>query len=463
MDPVCIIGAGPAGLAAAVALQARGIPFRILDAGGAPGGIWDVERDDTPMYASAHFISSKALSGFRGFPMPADYPDYPRHDRILAYVRDYARHHGLEAHATFGVRVTRARPVEDGGAEGHGAAPAWEVEWVPAHQAAAGADGDPDSGPPTDRQGRFSALIVATGVTWHPNLPEIPGDFTGEMRHAVTYRSPDEFRGRRVLVVGGGNSAVDIACDAARNAAAAFISMRRGYHFVPKYVFGKPADVFAHGGPTLPAWLEQRVFGFLVNRVLVGDLTRYGLPRPDHPILTSHPIMNTQLLHHLGHGDIRARPDVARFQGSEVVFADGSREVVDLVILATGYRRRFPFLDLPPPGEQRPFTEAEIPPEDLYLTLAHRRFATLFLMGLFETDGAAYDLFGQQGEIVARSLEVLARGGEPAERLSRLRRESRPDLRGGRRYLDTPRHTYYVTDVMYRKAIRSLRRSMGWD
>lgn len=465
MDPVCIIGAGPAGLAAAVALKARGIPFRILDAGRAPGGIWDMARTDTPMYASAHFISSKTLSGFRDFPMPAAYPDYPRHDRILAYVRAYARRHGLEAHASFGVRVTRARPLEGGAAGGDGGAPAWEVAWVPAEPSSGVEDEAPslNRSPGATSSARFSALVVATGVTWYPNVPEIPGEFAGEIRHSVTYRSPDEFRGKRVLIVGGGNSAVDIACDAARAAEAAFISLRRGYHFVPKYVFGKPADVFAHAGPPLPAWLEQRVFGFLVNRVLVGDLTRYGLPRPDHPILTSHPIMNTQLLHHLGHGDIRARPDVARFEGRDAVFADGTREAVDLVLLATGYRRRFPFLDLRLPGEKRPFREEEIPPEDLYLTLMHRRFGTLFLAGIFETDGAAYDLFGQQGELVARSLETMAGGGEPAERLARLRREAHPDLRGGRRYLDTPRHTWYVTDVRYRKAIRRLHRAMGWD
>ncbi|HSG48573.1 MAG TPA: NAD(P)-binding domain-containing protein [Longimicrobiales bacterium] len=464
MDPVCIIGAGPAGLAAAVALQARGIPFRILDAGRAPGGIWDMDRPDTPMYTSAHFISSKTLSGFRDFPMPADYPDYPRHDQILAYVRDYARRHGLEDHATFGMRVTRARPVEGGGAPGDGTLSSWEVEWVPVDPDAPTPDAAADQGPaPAVSAGRFSALVVAGGVTWHPNVPEIPGAFTGEIRHSVTYRTPDEFRGRRVLIVGGGNSAVDIACDAARAADAAFISLRRGYHFVPKYVFGIPADVFSHTGPRLPAWLEQRVFGFLVSRILVGDLTRYGLPRPDHPILSSHPIMNTQLLHHLGHGDIRAKPDVARFQGNEVVFADDSRETVDLVLLATGYRRRFPFLDLRLPGERRPFREAEVSPEDLYLTLMHRRFGTLFLMGIFETDGAAYDLFGEQADLVARTLEAVAAGGTAAERLARLRLEGQPDLRGGRRYLDTPRHTWYVKDAMYRKAIRRLRHTMGWD
>ena len=443
MDPVCIIGAGPAGLCAAVALKARGLPFRILEKGPGIGGIWDIDRPDTPMYESAHFISSRTLSGFQDFPMPAEYPDYPRHDRILEYVRSYARHHDLERHVTFGADVTTVAP----GPLTSGLPAQWAVEWA-------------------GGSGSFSAVIVATGVTWHPNLPEIPGQFGGEVRHSRSYRSPEEFRGRRVLIVGGGNSAVDIACDAARTADAAFISMRRGYHFVPKYVFGIPSDVFSHAGPRLPPWLEQRVFGFLLDRVLVGDLKRYGLPEPDHPVLTSHPIMNTQLLHHLGHGDITARPDVARLDGDAVVFADGARDEVDLVLLATGFRRAFPFLELPAPaGPAGPAPGSENPtaasrgsgsnlrPEDLFLMVLHRRLPTLAFMGLFETDGAAYGLFGRQAEVVARGLECLIQRGDRADAVRRHVSEARPEVRGARRYVDSPRHAWYVGDRIYGKQL----------
>lgn len=444
MHPVCIIGAGPAGLSAAVALRRHGIPFRILDAGRKPGGIWDIERAETPMYESAHFISSKTLSGFPDFPMPEGYPDYPRHDQIQAYIEAYAGHHGLTEDIDFGCTVTSVRPSAGEGM-------AWRVTW---------------KAPEGTRSGSFSGVVVATGVTWHPNLPEIPGEFAGELRHSFHYRSPRSLEGKRVLVVGAGNSGVDIACDAARHADAAFISLRRGYHFVPKYVFGKPADVFAHGGPPLPAWLEQRVFGFLINRVLVGDLTRYGLPEPDHPILTSHPIMNTQLLHYLGHGDISAKPDVERFEGTEVVFVDGSRERIDLVLLATGYRRHFPFLEL---GGH------DLHPDDLYLTLVHRRHPSLVFMGIFETDGAAYEIFARQADLAARTLAVLqgessgSKGVEPggsdagsASRLRAILASDHPDLRGGRDYLDTLRHRFYVTDHRYRKAVRRFRRRMDW-
>ncbi|MSO49004.1 MAG: NAD(P)/FAD-dependent oxidoreductase [Acidobacteria bacterium] len=417
-EPVCVIGAGPGGLVMAAALKARGIPFEIVDAGRQPGGIWDIDRDETPMYESAHFISSRRLSGLPGFPMPESYPDYPKHDRILDYLRAFARHHDLERHITFGVRVESASRRDQGG---------WQLALSSGEQ----------------RQAR--ALCVATGTTWFPRVPVVPGHFDGEVYHSFFYRSPREFEGKRGLIVGGGNSAADIACDAARHASAAFISLRRGYHFIPKFIFGQPSDVFAHSGPHLPRWLEERVFGFLINRILVGNLTRYGLPKPDHAILRSHPILNTQILHHLGHGDIAVRKDVASLDGKTVRFVDGSSEEIDLIVWATGYDKPFPFLrdeDLDCNGDAL----------DLYLNVFHRRHADLFFVGLFEADGAAYSLDGAQAGLVASYLDPQT-PASVRDGFDTLRRTDRPDLRGGVQYVASPRHDYYVKSDVYEKAL----------
>jgi len=425
-EPVCIVGAGPGGLLAAAALKKRGISFEIIDAGSQPGGIWDIDRPETPMYESAHFISSRTLSGLPGFPMPEEYADYPRHDRILAYIRSFAEHHDLVRHITLNRTVETATRRRDGG---------WRISL--------------DSG----EERTCSALCVAAGTTWHPHLPDLPGDFSGEAYHSFSYRSPREFEGKRVLIVGGGNSATDIACDAARSADHAFISLRRGYHFIPKYIFGQPADVFAHAGPQLPRWLEERLFGFLMNRILVGDLTQYGLPKPDHPILRSHPILNTQILHHLGHGDLEARPDISAIDEGSITFVDGTTEEIDLVIWATGYEKRFPFL-----SDEDLDREGEV--IDLYLNVFHRRHPDLFFVGVFETDGAAYGLYGEQVELIASYLDTTLSAGA-REVFDRSRTSDRTSLRGGVNYLATSRHDYYVKADAYHKALRKAARALG--
>lgn len=424
-EPVCVIGAGPCGLLAAAALKKRGIPFDIVDAGRQPGGIWDIDREATPMYESAHFISSRTLSGFPDFPMPATYPDYPRHDLILEYIRSFARHHDLERHITFGVRVESANRREGGG---------WSIRFS------------------SGEERRYSALCVATGTTWQARVPEIPGHFAGEAYHSFHYRSPKEFEGKRVLIVGGGNSAADIACDAARSAKRALISLRRGYYFIPKFIFGQPSDVFAHSGPQLPRWLEERAFGFLLNRILVGNLTKYGLMKPDHPILRSHPILNTQILHHLGHGDIEARKDIQRFDGHTVRFVDGTSEEIDLIVWATGYDKRFPFLSA---GDIDGNDDAL----DLYLNVFHRRYSDLFFIGLFETDGAAYGLAGVQADLIAGYLDTSL-PAETRAAFDRQRAGDRPDLRGGVHYIASARHNYYVKGDVFQKELSKAARAL---
>ncbi|MEM9723776.1 MAG: NAD(P)/FAD-dependent oxidoreductase, partial [Bacteroidota bacterium] len=160
MSTYLIIGAGPAGLATAVALKQAGVKFEVVDAGNKVGGVWDINRKETPMYTSAHFISSKSLSGFRDFPMPTSYPDYPSHALVHAYIEDYACHHQLEPYIRFHTKVISARPQGQ-----H-----WEV-------------GFDDQSCKT-----YKGVICATGITWHLNLPKISGNFSGEFIHSFHYK-----------------------------------------------------------------------------------------------------------------------------------------------------------------------------------------------------------------------------------------------------------------------------------
>lgn len=422
---VAVIGAGPSGLVLARRLQDTPVSFEVFERHAGVGGIWDIDAPGSPMYESAHFISSRTRSGFRGFPMPDHLPDYPDHRQLLAYIRAFAAAHDLERHIRFNATLVRAEPADDG---------TWTLRF---------ADG------PT-RRCRY--LICANGVTWEPNRITWPGEFDGEVRHTVTYRSIEELRGKRVLVVGAGNSGVDIACDAALAADQAFLSLRRGYHFLPKHIMGVPSDVVASTGPKLP-WAVQRCLFSGVSRLMNGRPEDYGLPRPDHRLLESHPIMNTQILHYLAHGDCIPKPDVERLDGGEVVFVDGSREQVDLVLQATGYHHACPFL--PPDVLQevggRP---------DLYLEMFSRRHPNLAVLGFIEFASAAYDNFDTMAELIVA--DATRTPGDPvADELGRLKAAHRPDLKGGRRYVESERHANYVEVDTYLRVLAAVKERVG--
>ncbi len=425
---VCIVGGGPAGMALARALLRHGVSFDCFERHTDVGGLWDRTNPGTPVYDSAHFISSKTQSHYVGDPMPDHYPDYPSHRQIHDYLKAFAVTYGLRDRITFGTEVSSAEPVPQG----------WRVTVR-----------RPDG---ATEERSYQALVCASGTNWFPHLPHYPGAFTGELRHSQTYCSTDELRGKRVLVIGAGNSGVDIACDAARSADKAFLSVRRGYHFIPKHVFGVPADVFAANGPTLPMWLEQRVFGALL-RLLNGDVTRLGLPKPDHKVFETHPIMNTQVLHHLGHGDLTAKPDVRRFDGSTVEFVDGSREEIDLVLCATGYEWRLPYV----PTNALEWSHGR---PDLYLTAISRKNPRLYTMGYVETNGGAYKLFDEVADLIARA--YVARRDGTAEVLEELLRTDRTDLRGGLKQVPTQRHASYVESGTFVRHLAKVRKRLGW-
>lgn len=421
---VCVVGGGPSGLIMARAALAAGAEVVVYERHSDVGGIWDPDNTGSPIYESAHFISSRFTSGFYGFPMPDSYPDYPGHRLLRDYIREFAAVYGLYDVVRLGTGVERAEQVEGG----------WLV---------------------TDSRGgteTFTHLVCANGVTWHATMPSYPGldTFTGEYRHASTFRHPGEFDGKRVLVVGGGNSGVDIACDAARNADAAFWSVRRGYRVIPKHIFGVPLDVYINEGGRPPAGVTVPEDPSELIDALVGDLSRFGLPKADHAALTSHPIVNDAIVHHLTHGDIAGRPDVARFRGDTVVFTDGSEEEIDLVLFATGYDYAIPYLD-------RSLFHWDRGHPELYLNMFHREIDSLYVLGFIEFADAAYKRFDEMAQLIAFD---IAADGEQKEQLVALRR-TRPDLRGGMTYIDSARHANYVETHTYQHVLAELRERFG--
>ena len=423
---VCVIGAGAGGLSMARALKRHGIAYDHYERHSDVGGVWDQENPGSAMYDSAHMISSKTMSGFLGFPMPEDYPDYPGHQRILAYLRSFADRFDLRKDIGFSTEVTSALKTGDG----------WEVTL---------SDGSTHT---------YDAVIAATGLAWHPRMPDYPGEFSGEIIHSSKYRNPDLFRGKRVLVIGAGNSGVDIASEAARSADAAFLSMRRGYHFIPKHIFGMPADVFAVTGSLLPMFMQQWALA-LVLRLINGDVTRHGLQKPDHLPLTSHPIVNSQAMHHMSHGDLVPKVDVERFDGEEVLFKDGSRETVDLVVAATGYRHTIPFADpnIIDPALDHP---------DLFMRTILRKEPTFASIGFIEINGGVYRFYDEFADIVANFYHNLKEGNGKADKFTEIVKSGKYDVAGSVNYVDSPRHEVYANVLAASKYVKKLRRKMGW-
>ncbi|MEM6892376.1 MAG: NAD(P)-binding domain-containing protein [Bacteroidota bacterium] len=415
-----IIGAGPAGIAAGVALKQAKIPFEIVDAGDSFGGIWDIGRQETPMYQSAHFISSKTLSGFQDFPMPDHYPDYPNHSLVLSYIQSYAERHHLSGNARFCTKVLKVVKTES----------LWEVTFE------------------NYKTKTYSGVICVTGITWELNYPEVEGKFAGEFIHSFDYKEDELFKGKKVLVIGAGNSGCDIACDAARTAEKAFISMRRGYYFIPKYTLGIPSDLYKERFGIPIKALDRGISQLLLNKVFVGNLKNYGLQKPDHKLMESHPIMNSRLLHYLGHGDIKAKPNVVCAYGNQVTFQDGTTEEVDLIVAATGYKRTFPFLD----DTLLDIEKGKEPSP--YLQIFSRKFDTLFFMGGIEVSAAVFALFNQQAKLIAAFIGAKNEKRDTYKRFVREKVEKKVNLRGNNTYIDTQRHQRYVDKKQYQKILK---------
>lgn len=309
---MAVIGAGPVGLAVAKAMLQFGIPYEQLEADDDLGGNWY-----HGVYETAHIISSRKTTEYADFPMPDNYPDFPSARQMLEYLASFAEAFKLRPHIQFHTKVMMCLPLADG---------RWEVELAGGEKRV------------------YKGVIVCNGHHWDKRYPAYDGSFTGEYIHSKDYKHPQQLVNKRVLVIGGGNSACDLAAEAARVGRSCDISVRRGYWFLPKTIFGVPLPEMVPGW--VPVW-AQRLLLRVALRVVVGKYESYGLPKPDHRIFEAHPTLNSEILHYMKHGRIQPRPGVDRFDGSRVVFVDGTSEEFDMVVCATGFHLSFPFL---PPG-----------------------------------------------------------------------------------------------------------------
>jgi quercetin dioxygenase-like cupin family protein len=313
LDRHCVIGAGMAGLAAAKVFQERGIRYDQLEANDELGGNWY-----DGVYDSTHIISSRDTTAFPGFPMPRDWPDFISKDQMLAYLKAVADECGLRQRIEFETRVSRVEPLGPNGLSG------WRVTLA--------------GGERRDYQG----VVAANGHFWAKHVPQFPGRFSGKTLHSKDYKRPSDLDGSRVLVVGSGNSAGDIAVEAARAGFETWIAIRRGRYIFPETLFGVPIDQIERW--YLPLAL-QRIIAKALLRIAVGPYERYGLPKPVDDIFDRDVAVNSQLLYSLRRGELTSKPGICRLDGHTVHFVDGAALDVDTIVWCTGFELSLPFLD----------------------------------------------------------------------------------------------------------------------
>ncbi|MFO0808920.1 MAG: NAD(P)-binding domain-containing protein [Gemmataceae bacterium] len=428
MTKVCIIGAGSSGIVAAKTLHERGIPFDCFEKGSGVGGLWRYENDNgvAVAYQSLHINTSRHKMQFSDFPMPSHYPDFPHHTQIAQYFDSYVDHFGCRDRITFQTAVQHVQPLADGTFQVHTADRTGQR-----------------------RSGEYRAVLVANGHHWHPRLPTVPGHFSGQTLHASRYRSPNDMVGKRVLVVGLGNSGCDIACEVSRVAERTFLAVRRGAHIIPKYLFGKTLDRLAP--PWMWRYLPFGVFQWLFGtalRLAQGRLTKFRLPQPAHHVLEQHPTISSDLLNLIGHGQIQVKPNVKALAGSQVCFEDDSVEPVDVIVYATGYDIKMPFLD------PQVFDTAENEVR-LYKLVAHPQYRGLYFIGLVQPWGAIMPLAEEQSRWVADLLDGTCHLPSPAEMQGRIERDQ---AKMRKRYTASPRHTIQVDFYPYLDDLRRERR-----
>ncbi|EAY25067.1 flavin-containing monooxygenase [Microscilla marina] len=422
---ICVIGAGPSGITALKNLLDEGLNAVAYDRNLEVGGNWIFNENEShsSVFETTHIISSKTLSQYEDFTFDDFDPgvaDYPSHDELRRYFQAYARHFGLYNHIEFDTMVKHCERIDND---------TWQVT--------------------IEQQGQtrtevFSDLVVCNGHHWQPRYPDYPGEFVGEFIHSHNYKKATPFRDKKVLVIGGGNSACDVAVETSRVSKHTSISWRRGYRIIPKFVMGVPTDVFGARTYWLPTWLRTRLSDLMIS-LMIGANEKYGLPKPTTRFGATHPTINSELLYKIRHGKVTPKGDIERLEGKTVCFKDGSFGEYDTIIACTGFVLVHPFFN-------KDFIDYSSGPVPLYLKMFHANYQNLYFVGMFQPLGCIWPGAELQSKLMAR--ELAGKWQRPQNIAKLCEREvTHPHYR----QVDTPRHTITVD---YHRFVKSLKKHL---
>lgn len=386
MARLCVIGAGAAGISALQQMREAGHEVECFERTDRVGGHWHTDYD------ALHLITSRNMTFFPDFPMPEDYPHFPRRDQVRSYIESYARHHGHYDVISFDTEVLSVTPVDAG--SGPAGSRGWRVLT---------SRGD---------EGVFDGVLVANGHLWDPYVPTVPGTFTGKQLHSSEYSNVGDLDGGRVLVVGAGNSGCDLAVDVAQHRWEADIVVRKGVFFQPKTFFGVPRQEVPFLAEFSPD--EQDLIARLLARISTGENSAYpGLPAPEATTLAGGAVtVNDLLLYWIHHGRVGVVPGITRFDGTTVHFTDGRSRNYDTILWATGFNARLPFID------DELITWRDNVPVRYAGGMLPEGVEKLYFIGLIAPRGPQINIYGLQGKQVARMVALHEAAGPEGLSLS---------------------------------------------
>ncbi|KAG9282711.1 dimethylaniline monooxygenase N-oxide-forming 5-like [Astyanax mexicanus] len=431
---VAVIGGGSSGLTCIKCCLDEGLEPVCFESSDDIGGLWrfkeNPEQDRASIYQSVIINTSKEMMCFSDYPIPAHFPNYMHNSYIMEYFRMYAEHFKLQKYVRLKTKVLHVIPRPDFAHSGQ-----WDIETE-------------------DSQGNrakhvFDAVLVCTGHHCHPHIPvkDFPGldTFKGTYFHSRDYKTPEDWRGKRAVVIGIGNSGGDIAVELSRMTKQVFLSTRRGSWILNRVGNeGVPMDmVFNRFSRMLQAITPNNIISSLGEKKLNQRFNHamYGL-QPKHRLLSQHPMVNDDLPNRIISGTVMVKPNVREFRGSSVVFEDGTVEDnIELVVFATGYTFSFPFL----PNHVISVTENRT---SLYKNVYPPGLekSTLAVIGLVQPLGAIMPISEMQARWATRVFKGLLK--LPSKKKMQKDIKAKEDLMA-KRYVASQRHTIQVDYLPY--------------
>ncbi len=421
MKKVAIIGAGPSGIAALKNFKDLGFDVTGFERCSGVGGNWrfDDPSGHSSVFETTHIISSKYTSFYEDFPLPETASDYPSHEELLQYFSNYAKNFRLNEKIKFNTEVINCEDLKNN---------KWEITYKDLE---------------TQKQKTliFDALVVCNGHHHEPRFPKYPGKFTGEFLHSHDYKRAVPFKDKRVLVIGGGNSACDVAVETSRISKNTTISWRRGYFLIPKFMFGLTTDIFALRARLLPKFIRLPFMKFMLE-LLQGKNEDIGLPKVDNHVLATHPTVNSDLYNSVRHGKVNPKPDIERMDGKTVYFKDGTDDEYDVIIACTGFKIKHKFF-------RKDLINFENGPVRLLHRMIPGDIKNLYFIGLFQPLGCIWPGAELQSKLAAKH---LAGKWIPNGEINKLidKEINEPDVE----QIQSPRHTITVDDFSFRGRLK---------